>query len=155
MLCACMRRERHRPHLRFRTKSVRRLRAWVALLSLCTLIVAVLVAGQRYFYCPMMDRSAFTACCDHGEEADQGEEAPSVAVTDLVECCEDREIEGNAPFGLHKGPPPLFAPVVAILPPLFAMPDGARLEPDETAWIAIRAGPSPSEARATLQVFLC
>jgi len=155
MLPACMHRRRHQPRLRFRTKSVRRLRAWVALLSLCTLIVAVLVAGQRYFYCPAMDRSAFTACCDHGEAVDESEERASVAISDLAECCEGREIDESAPFGLHQGPPPLFAPVVAILPPLFAMPDHARLEPDELAWVAIRAGPSPSEARATLQVFLC
>lgn len=131
------------------------MRAYAALLSLCTLIVAVLVAGQRYFYCASMDRSAFTACCDQAQ-AEAEVEAPSHdAISELFECCEGRELEANEPYGLHQSQPSLFAPLVAILPALFAIPDLAWSEPAETSSAEIRAGPSPREVRATLQVFLC
>lgn len=134
------------------------MRAFGAFLSLCSLIVAVLVAGQRYFYCAAMDRSAFTACCEHADgavEAVEAVDSSQVAISELYECCEGRELEASGPYGLHQGPPPLFAPVVAILPALLAFPDLAWHEPAETSSAEIRAGPSPSEARASLQVFLC
>lgn len=150
-----MLRGRPRSRFRLRTKSVRRLRAFGAFLSLCSLIVAVLVAGQRYFYCAAMDRSAFTACCDHAEHAVEAEDSSQVAISELFECCEGRELEASGPYGLHQGPPPLFAPVVAILPALLAFPDLVWFEPAEASSAEIRAGPSPSEARASLQVFLC
>jgi len=150
-----MSRGRPRRRFRLRTKTVRKVRAYAALLSLCSLIVAVLVAGQRYFYCATMDRSAFTVCCDGAQEATEAEAPPHEAISELFECCESRELEANGPYGLHQGPPPLFAPLVAVLPALFAIPDLAWSAPAETASAEIRAGPSASEVRATLQVFLC
>lgn len=142
-----------RPRPRSRTTWIVRGRYFAASVSLVALILAVLAAGQRYFYCPAMDRSAFVACCDHAEQSADVPDHP--AISEHAECCEARNLEANAPYGPHQAPPQLFAPLVAILPALFFLPDFAIVEPPLEALAEIRAGPSPGEARAALQVYLC
>lgn len=131
------------------------MRAFAASFSLLALVVAALLAGQRYFYCPTMEQSAFTACCiGHGAEIDvdlQGQ----TAIDAHIECCEARDIEANAPHALQQPPPQLLSPLLAILPPLFAHPELALVEPPRLSMAEIRAGPTPREARAALQVYLC
>lgn len=141
-----------RPRSRFRTKWIVRGRFFAASLSIVTLVLAVLAAGQRYFYCAAMDRSAFVACCDHEKE---GAETDGPAISEHAACCETRNLEANAPYGPQQAPPQLFAPLVAILPALFSLPELAIIEPPSESLAEIRAGPSRGEARAALQVYLC
>lgn len=154
-LAPVMARARRNPPPRARTWNVRNARMWAATVALFALVVAVVSAGQRYFYCPVMERSAFSACCEHDSAETANEANDHVAITELADCCEARSLEANGPYAPHHAPPPIFAAFVAILPALFGLPEVALFSRPPVSLAEVRAGPSPREARATLQIYLC
>lgn len=145
------------PQARRRTGIVPKGRLIWASFALFALVVAIVSAGQRYFYCPTMDRSAFSACCDHDDAATvQADVTDGPTIIEHAACCEVRTLEANAPYSSQRATsPPVFAPLVAILPALFSLDTIALIEEPSAFSFGIREGPSSREARAALQVYLC
>lgn len=145
------------PRARRRTQAVRSARLLWASLALFALVAAIVSAGQRYFYCPTMNQSAFSACCDKNDAATaQADVTDGPAIAEHAGCCEARVLEANAPYSSQRGAAPaVFAPLVAILPALFSLDALALVDEPHAFAFAIREGPTPREARAALQVYLC
>jgi len=133
-----------------------RARAGSLLLAL-VLLFGVLRGGARYFYCPQMDATLASSCCERVAHGDEGEhadasDAPSV---DEPDCCKARRVATLPAMHGASAPPHLdVMPRVAILAPF----DLARASRERSAIACFlpsaRAGPpSAAERRAHLMVW--
>ena len=124
-----------------------------ALVAITALIVGLVRANARYFYCPLMDSVASASCCT--ETHDRSAE-PTI---DQSDCCETHRI-ASVPQGAAVASPPVVpdAPFVAYV--TFA---ALAYVLGHTALLAVPvanapgAGPpplSPGEARSRTMVFL-
>jgi hypothetical protein len=124
-------------------------RAVLAALVAAILVLGVLRAGSRYFYCESTGTVLTMPCCEESHEASAGGEVRN------EDCCRSRSV-GSLPVVAIQTPPAMpLAPFVAML----QHPAAGRLT--ASAWRdAPRAnftGPpllSPSDHRARLMVFL-
>jgi hypothetical protein len=116
------------------------------------LVLGVLRAGSRYFYCDAMGTAFANPCCGgaHHEDADsaQVEARPD-------DCCKARSL-GSLPFAsIPILPPPPAAPFVAVVQNDAVAP--LQVPPPRGAIGANPTGPppdSPSTHRTRLMVFL-
>jgi hypothetical protein len=141
------------------TRTARRLRGLVgpalaAVLAL-VMLVGVMRAGARYFYCPTMHMVIDRPCCAGDGDPRRADEDAFVAEVRSRDCCEEHVL-GKLPSAAVSSATPLAdVPLLAVVAPLFvpvrALPLAApsRFEHDT------RAGPKAlARHRAELMAFL-
>jgi hypothetical protein len=125
-------------------------RAVLAALAGVVLLVGVLRANARYFYCPLMDAIASHACCESSREDGMGE--PAIEAPD---CCEEMHVgalpSGATPTSIVVSSAPLTAFVPTVVT---STPSPISIVRLATLDARHRGPPPPSEARARTMVFL-
>jgi hypothetical protein len=126
-------------------------RALLAAVAALVLLVGVLRANARYFYCPLMDLVVARSCCEPSREG--APEGPAIEVSD---CCEEKRIaalpSGDAVPAPNAVPD---APLATVLPASSAPPSAPLvLAPRATLDARYRGPPPPGAARARFMVFL-
>jgi hypothetical protein len=122
-----------------------------------TLVVAILVlgvlrAGSRYFYCEATETARATSCC---KETPHGTEDGAQIETRMDDCCKPRSVGYLPVVAIQTLPATPPAPFVAVLPSAASAPLKASIRGDSFG--ANFTGPpllSASVHRARLMVFL-
>jgi hypothetical protein len=135
--------------MRFRRGFWRYARAALALFVTFSVLVSVVLAGHRYFFCPQMNEASLDACCAPAaaaphESAPSNDDGPAI---DREACCATAHFATPAPTTFAAAELAPRAPLVAVLsvpsPTSFTQP----LAPPPAARYA-RAGPSEPDPRA-------
>jgi hypothetical protein len=135
---------------RWRRRGHRWSRAALAAAALLVLVVGVLRANARYFYCPLMDAVASRPCCEPPHEGTGDDPA-----VDAPDCCTAMHV-GALPSSassttVEVASAPLTAVIVAVAGAKAVAVGGVpRAELDARH----RGPPPPGEARARTMVFL-
>jgi hypothetical protein len=140
--------------MRFRRRLRRHVRAAFALIAAFSVLVSVVLAGHRYFFCAQMSEASLDSCCAPSHEAaSSNDDGPAI---DREACCTTSRFATPAPATFAAVDLALRAPLLAVLPvpsPLtHAQPLAAAPATREA-----RAGPiqpDPREHRLRLMVFL-
>ena len=124
-------------------------RAVLAAMAALVLLVGVLRANARYFYCPFMGAVASHSCCAAADDASTD------PVVEAPDCCEVWHV-GSLPTAAGASSIEVAAsPLVATVPRLSLVAPRAPLRVRAAALEARRrAPPLPSESRARAMVFL-
>lgn len=127
--------------------------AVAAALLAVVVLVGVMRAGARYFYCPMM-RVVIDAPCCAGDGRNDEDLTGSVEVRSR-DCCEERVL-GKLPSGAVTCPPAIVdAPLLAVVPPVTVASRALPVARPSRFEHEGRAGPRASARhRAELMVFL-
>lgn len=126
-----------------------------ALLATVTMLIGVVRAGGRYFYCPMMHVVIDAPCCAGDRRSSSDEDRADSVEMRSSDCCEEHVLR-KLPSGAVSPAPPVFdAPLVAVISAVavtyHAPPEVTRSRFDHEN----RAGPaSTARHRAELMVFL-
>jgi hypothetical protein len=123
------------------------------LLASLALIVGLLRANARYFYCPIMDRVVAESCCAPAADgADEQAAPPSLRATD---CCQAKQVGSLPRTAAPPGHDALEAPLLGLLSPVIWPAPRAPAHRNPRALDARHTGPPrPSEARARAMVYL-
>lgn len=121
------------------------------------LLFGVLRGGARYFYCPEMDATLASPCCERGkhEGEDERPDATNAPSVDDADCCEARRA-GTLPAvdGASTTPRLEAVPLLAILPPFDRVQASRERAAESRVVHPARAGPpSAAERRAFLMVW--
>jgi hypothetical protein len=135
----------------------RRVRGGVTRVAAAILVVVMLVgvlrAGDRYFYCPTM-RAVIDAPCCAGDRHSDDDDTAALEVRSR-DCCEEHRLGSLPSAAVAPNAAPFDAPVLAVLPPVTALSHPLSTSADPRFAHDNRAGPaSNARHRAELMVFL-